>query len=105
MIERNDFMADKKFTTEELTKQVEDAKKTFDCLNEQLQKQKKEEAERKQSELAAQKEIRQKEVEEAFEEYQNLMKAFIKDYGSISIHTSSDAWAPFFADKPWHWWF
>ena len=92
-------MSDKKLTIEELTKQCEEAKKTFDLLNEQLQKQKKEEEDRKQAELAVQKDARHKEVEDAFNNYQKLLRAFIRDYGWISINHKADDWFGFLNDK------
>lgn len=94
MIERNDFMSDKKYTIEELTKLREDAKKAFDDLDEQWQKQQKEEEERRVAELYLQKEARQKELEDAFKNYRKLLNEFIQDYGSASIITSSDDWFP-----------
>jgi phage-related minor tail protein len=100
MIERNDYMPDKKLTTEELIKQVEEAKKTFEHLNEQLQKQKKEEEERKRAELALQKENRKKEVEVALHNYHTLLRAYIEDYG----YFSSTMDATTFSDLSWPWW-
>ena len=97
-------MADKKLTVEELEQKVENAKKAFDSLNEQLQKQKKEEEEKRLSELALVKEVRQKEVEDALNNYTKLLKEFVKDYGAISISNKGD-WFPFFHNGNYHWWF
>lgn len=97
-------MSDKKLTTEELAKQVEEARKTFDNLSKQLQEQKKEEEKRKQAELALVKEARKKEVEDALDNYRELVKAYIEDYGSFSINVDTDKWSPFFS-KLHNWWF
>lgn len=97
-------MPDKKLTTEELAKQVAEAKKVFDRLNEQLQKQKQEEDERKQAELALKKDMRQKEVENALKNYEKLFKEFLKDYGAISITSDHNDWFPFFRNGSLHWW-
>ena len=69
------------FTTEELEKQCEKARKAYERLNEQLQKQKQEEEEQRKAQLAAEKAVRKKEVDDAFDNYIKLSKAFEKDYG------------------------
>lgn len=90
MIERDDFMSDKKYTTEELTKKVEEAKKAFECLNEQLQQQKKEEEAKRQAELELEKEARIKEIEIKEKELNELVHLFIKDYGSFYTARNSN---------------
>ena len=49
---------------------------------------KREEEERKQAELAITKEARKKELDEAFEKWNKLKNAFIRDYGCYSTSTS-----------------
>ena len=86
MIRKDDsIMANKKdITVEELQKACDDAKKTFEALQEQLTIAKREEEDRKKAELALQREARQKEVDDAIEKAKNLLQAFVKDYGSYS---------------------
>ena len=98
-------MSDKKFTTEQLEEQCEEARKAFVRLKEQLEEQKRAEEEQKQAELALAQENRKKEVEDARDNFQKILKAYIQDYGSISITSDADEWPPFFSSKPWHWWF
>ena len=88
MIERDDIMPDKKFNIEELEQQCFEAEKNLKTLHEQLNKAKKEEEEVKQEKLRAEKEIRKKELDEAFEKWERLRKAFIRDYGYYSTSTS-----------------
>ena len=91
-------MANKKeFTIEELKQQCEDAKKNFETINEQLTKAIKEEEDRKKAQLALEKEQRRKELDTAFEDYQNLLKDFIRDYGSYRKTYSPDYWYGFFS--------
>lgn len=86
-------MNKKPINIEELTKQTEDAKKTFEALNEQLTKAKQEEADRRKAQLALEKETRKKEVEEAFDKYNQLLQDYIRDYGSYSTTRGShDGW-------------
>ena len=87
-------MASKKdFTIEELRKMYEDSLKESDTLGEMLKKKEQEEADRKKAQLALEKEARKKEVDEAFENYNKLLKAYIEDYGSYSTTTDMD-WFP-----------
>lgn len=80
----------KDFTAEDLRKQCEEAREKFEALNEQLKQVEQEEEERKKAQLAIEKENRKKEVDEAFDKYNELLKAYIKDYGVYSITTSCD---------------
>lgn len=96
-------MSDKKITTEELAKQVEEAKEVFDRLNEQLQRQQKEEEEKKQAKLALEKDARKKEVDEAWENYRTLLRAYIEDYGYFSITTNPSDWDSLFQKSLWSW--
>ena len=97
------MMTEKKLTTAELAKQVEDAKKIFERLNEQLQRQKQEEEDQKQAELALKKAERKKEVDDAFENCDRLIRAYIKDYGKYSITTDTDDFIENGRMLPW--WF
>ena len=82
----------KTLTVEELKKACEEAKNNFDALNEQLKKAIEEEEERKQAQLALDKESRKKEVDGACKTYRKLLKEYIKDYGAYSLTTdTSDA--------------
>jgi hypothetical protein len=88
-------MANKKeFTSEELAKACEEAKKNFEKLNEQYLKAKREEEEEKAAQLALEKEARKKEVDEAYDKYLELLSAYVKDYGSYSTTAYSDDWFP-----------
>lgn len=73
------------FTIAELEKQCEKARQAYERLNEQLQTQKKEEEEKRKAQLAAEKEARKKEVDDAFDKYVKLSKAFEKDYGYYAL--------------------
>lgn len=75
------------------------------CILSCEDKKKREEEERKKAELALEKEARQKEVENAFENLQKLMKEFVNDYGAIAIRTDSDERTPLHHSKLWPWWF
>ena len=63
-----------------------------------------EEEKQKKEKLVAEKEARKKEVEEAANNYQKLLKAFVNDYGIISIRTDSDSLS-FLLEEPFCWWF
>ena len=105
MIERNDFMANKDFSIKELEEKCNELGNQYEDMMRILKERKQEEEIKKQAELAAEKEARKKEVTEARDNFQKLLKAYIKDYGSISINTDANEWPPFFSSKPWHWWF
>lgn len=75
------------------------------CILSCEDKKKREDEERKKTELALAKEERKKEVEDARKNYQTLLKAYIEDYGSFSINTSSDDWVSIVGNKPWYGWF
>lgn len=92
MIRKDDLiMKEKKdFTIEELEKQCEDAKKKYETLNEQLKKAQQEEKEKREAQLALEKETRKAEVDGAFDNYTKLLKAYIKDYGPYKITTTTD---------------
>ena len=50
------------------------------------------------------KENRQKEVQDALDNYQKLLKSYIEDYGKISIKNDSDLFS-IFGNKSLPWWF
>lgn len=81
-------MSDKKMNAKELELECLKAEETLKALHEQLDKAKKEEEEIKQEKLRAEKEVRQKELDEAFEKWDKLRKEFIRDYGYYSTSTS-----------------
>ena len=63
-------------------------------------KKKLEEENRKKEELALEKETRKKEIEDALKNWRKLMKAYIEDYGALSINVE-----PIFANRHFNWWF
>ena len=75
---------------EELEMKCIQAEKTFKTLHEQLTKAKKEEEERKQAELKAEKETRYNEVINAYENFDELRRKYMDDYGSF-MFTKSDS--------------
>jgi hypothetical protein len=80
----------KDFTIEELKKMYEDSLKESNTLGEMLRQKEKDEEDRKKAQLALEKEARKKEVDEAFDTYNELLKAYIKDYGSYSTTYAND---------------
>jgi hypothetical protein len=94
MIRKDDLiMSNKKdFTIKELAQQCEEAKKNFEALSEQLKKAQQDEEDRKKAQLALEKENRKKKVDDAFENYRKLLKAYIEDYGSYHTESASDDW-------------
>ena len=94
----------KDFSVEELKKQCEEAKKNFETLNEQLNKAIQKEEEEKKTQLALEKEARKKEVEEAIEHTENLIRAYTKDYGTFSYKYELDDYGlP--SKRSFPWWF
>lgn len=93
----------REMSIEELEKQCKAASETFNALSEQLKKAKKEEEERKNAQLALNKEARKKEIEVKQDELSELIRAFIKDYGSYSATRNykqqDDNGFPYL----WHW--
>jgi heterodisulfide reductase subunit C len=88
------FMVDTKdFTVEELKKMHEDLIQESNTIGEMLKKKMQEEEERKEAQLALEKESRKKEVDDAWEKYHKLLKAYIEDYGSYAQTTDTD-WFP-----------
>ena len=89
----------KDLTVEELQQQCEEAKKNFETLNKQLKKAQQDEEDRRKAKLALEKENRKNELEEAFNKYMSLLKAYIKDYGSY--HTTYPDNLDLLFDKAW----
>lgn len=74
------------------------------CILSCEEKKRIEEEKLKKEQLAAEKEIRMKEIEEAEKHYRELLTAFVKDYGSYSAtrdYTDDDNLL--FSVKPWRW--
>lgn len=98
MIRKDELIMEKnkKFTIEELEKSYQEHQAEADALKQKIAKMKKEAEEKKKAQLALEKENRKKEVDEAYENYNTLLKAYIEDYGTYSITTSSNdsTWFP-----------
>jgi hypothetical protein len=75
------------------------------CILSCEEKKKKEEEQKKAEKLAAEKDARYQEIVAVEKHYYELLKAYIKDYGAITIKSDSSEWEPIFGSKPWHWWF
>lgn len=92
-------------TLEQLKEEVELATKAYNLALKAEEQKKKEEAERKKAELAAAKEKRYAEIEEARKIYYKLINDYVKDYGEYSAYSTDndeDAILPFlFGSKPW----
>ena len=80
----------KDLTIEELEKAREEAKKHFDLLDKQLKNAQKEAEEIKQKELIATRDSRKKEVDDAFNKWVELRKAYEADYGNYIFVSNSD---------------
>ena len=94
----------KEINIEELAKAYEEAKANLETLSEQLKVAKQEEEDRRKAELALVKEARKKEVEDAANNYQKLLKEFLKDYGAIALCNSPDSLVSIMDDKLFRWW-
>lgn len=93
-------------TLEQLKAELEQAQKAFDIAKKLAEQKEKEEAELQKAKLAAEKNKRKEEIEEAEKHYRDLVKQFIKDYGSYEVNYSSDEDDSFpflFGSKPWRW--
>jgi hypothetical protein len=82
-IERNDIMAEKKYTVEELRQMCEDTEANLYELREQLKKQEQEEKDRRKAQLLLEKEDREKELREVHKHYTELLNAYLRDYNSF----------------------
>jgi antirestriction protein len=98
MIRKGDLiMANKKdYTIEELRKMYADSLKESKTIGEMLRQKEKDEEDRKKAQLALEKETRKKEVDEALENFRNLVNAYIKDYGTYDT-------ASLIRNFPWSW--
>lgn len=59
-----------------------------------------EEEEKRKAKIAAEKEVRKKEVDEAIVKCKELIKAYMHDYGIYSFNSEEDS---FFSSKFWNW--
>lgn len=82
-IERDDTMAEKKYTVEELRQMCEDTEATLRDLREQLEKQEQEEKDKRKAQLLLEKEDREKELREVHKHYTELLNAYLRDYNSF----------------------
>ena len=98
MIRKDDLiMASKKdFTLEELKKMYNDSLKESRTIGEMLRQKENEEEERKQAQLALDKETRKKEVDKAFENYNTLLKAYVEDYGEYAVKSDTSSFSKAF---------
>ena len=96
---------DNKINIEDLKKQYLEAEKQFKILSEQLTKAQKEEEEAKKKKLEEKRDARQKEVQDALDNYHKLLREFIRDYGAIEIHNKSDYITPLSPFYDLKWWF
>lgn len=94
--------AKREMTIEELEKQRDAVKKHFDCLNAEIRAAKKEEEDRQKAEFELQRADREKEVKDAYNKYNKLLKDFIHDYGYFAVTTNTDDYfnSPFYG---WLW--
>lgn len=94
-------MAKNEKTLEQLLDELEQAKKAYDVAKKLAEQKEKEEADRKRVELAAQKETRKKEVDDAIDRVIDLLEAYTKDYGSFPITDHVNALSLLFSNRPW----
>ena len=76
-------------TIDELKEEYNKVAKHFKELEELIQQKDREETEKKRRELTLKKENRQKEVDDAFEKYVELSRAYERDYGSYILTRNS----------------
>ena len=93
----------KEYTIEELEAQYKIAEEKRNALKQQIEQRKKEEEELRAVQLAKEKDIRKKEIDEAFKTYRALIKAYIDDYGIYSYTTTTDDdFVDLFSSKFWN---
>jgi hypothetical protein len=73
------------------------------CILSCEDKKKKEAEDAKKAKLAIEKEARIKEIETAEKHYHELIKNFVKDYGSYNVSRSYNNDDALFSLKPWSW--
>ena len=91
----------KEFTIEELEAQYKLAEENQKALRQQIEQKKKEEKDRREAQLALEKDARKKEVDDALEKYKTLFRAYINDYGIYSCTIDGDAF-DLFSSKFWN---
>lgn len=91
----------KEFTLAELEEQYKLAEERKNDIKKQIEQKKKEETELRKAKLALEKDQRLKEVDEAFEKYTKLLKAYIDDYGVYPLATNENAF-DLFSSKFWN---
>ena len=69
-------------TTRALEEEQARIAEQYENLTKEINRRKREEADRKRAQLALEKKKRQEEINEAKKKYDDLVHAFIKDYGS-----------------------
>ena len=69
-------------TTKALEEEQSRIAEQYENLTKEINRRKREEAERKRAQLALEKKKRQEEINEAKKKYDDLVHAFIEDYGS-----------------------
>lgn len=91
----NDKIKMKTYTCDVCGKTYDTVEERNACETKCLADRKKAEAKRKEEELRKVKETRKKEIEMAYDHYNELLKAYIKDYGSYSFmrECSNGDWA------------
>jgi hypothetical protein len=92
-------------TLEQLKADIEQAQKAYDDKKKEIAKKEFEEAERKRVELAAEKDKRKKEVDDAVKNAIELIKAYNADYGTYSITDYINDLSFLFGSKPWRFFF
>ena len=102
MIRKGDLImaSNKDFTIEELKRMHEDLCKEADTIGEMLKQKEQEAEDRKKAELALEQENRKKELNEARDHYDALLKAYLRDYGSYSTTTNINN--DIFPNAFWH---
>lgn len=75
----------RELTIEELEEQYKKISEQYNALGNQLKEKKQEAEDRKKAQLAAKKDARYKEIEEASEHLSQLIEDYTKDYGSFSF--------------------
>lgn len=97
-------MAKTEKTLEQLYEELQEANKAYELAKQLDERKKKEEAAKKKAELAAVKEERKQEVKEAEKHYRDLLRQYIKDYGSYegsySYEDGDDCFSLLFGSHP-----
>lgn len=88
-------------TLEQLKEEFKQIEKEFNLRKEELARKEIEEVERKKVELAAKKDKRKKEVDDAVSKAIELIKAYNEDYGKYSITDHFNELSFLFGSKPW----